>query len=206
MSDAAEPIMISALEHYSYCPRQCGLIHLEQIFDENIYTLRGHDLHRHADEVGGESRGSVRVERALPIWSERLRLVGKADVVEFYDGVPYPVEYKAGEKRNWQHERVQLCAQAICLEEMLGVEVPKGAVYYHASRTRREVEFDAALRVKVASLTKAVREMLEAGRTPPPVYDQRCDKCSLNHSCLPCPVSDRKRVRIALESLFLVED
>jgi CRISPR-associated exonuclease Cas4 len=201
-----EPVMISALEHYSYCPRQCGLIHLEQIFDENLYTLRGHDLHRHADEAGGASHGSVRVERALPIWSERLGLVGKADVVEFHGDIPYPVEYKSGRHRAGRHETLQLCAQALCLEEMLGRKVEKGALYWHGSRERREVAFTEELRRLVATSAEAVRQMLESRTVPPPVNDRRCDKCSLNESCLPQPVAEQERVRRAVRELFSVEE
>jgi CRISPR-associated exonuclease Cas4 len=198
--------MISALEHYSYCPRQCGLIHLEQIFDENLYTLRGHDLHRHADEAGGACHGEVRAERALPIWSERLGLVGKADVVEFRDDIPYPVEYKSGRHRAGRHETLQLCAQALCLEEMFGVAVERGALYWHGSRERREVAFTDELRRQVTEAAEAVRQMLERRIVPPPVNDKRCRDCSLNESCLPQTVAEQGRVRRAVQELFTVEE
>ncbi|NJC87972.1 MAG: CRISPR-associated protein Cas4 [Desulfuromonas sp.] len=202
MSDFSEPVMISALEHYSYCPRQCALIHVEQVWDENLYTLRGRDLHRHADEAGGESRGAVRVERALPIWNERLGLVGKADVVEFVGSIPCPVEYKSGAHRKGRHEELQLCAQALCLEEMFGVPVPKGALYWHGSRERREVAFTDAQRAEVEWVTSAVRDMLEQRHTPPPVNDKRCEGCSLKESCLPAVVAEPERSRSALRGLF----
>jgi CRISPR-associated exonuclease Cas4 len=128
--EGAEPVMISALEHYSYCPRQCALIHIEQTFDENIYTLRGHLAHERVDQTTSRNEDAVRVERGLPLWSKHLGLVGRADVVEFYDENPYPVEYKQGQRRDWQFEAIQLCAQALCLEEMFGLAVPKGAIYY----------------------------------------------------------------------------
>ncbi len=127
-----DPIMISALEHYSYCPRQCSLIHVEQTFDENIYTMRGQALHRRVDEVKSEYQEGVRIERALPLWSHRLGLIGKADVVEFHGKTPYPVEYKHGPRRKKEHDDLQLCAQAICLEEMTGEEAPKGAIFHHS--------------------------------------------------------------------------
>lgn len=206
MAETHDPVMISALEHYSYCPRQCGLIHLEQVWDENLYTLRGHDLHRHADEVGGETHGSVRVERALPIWSERLGLVGKADVVEFHSGVPFPVEYKAGSHRRGHHEELQLCAQALCLEEMFGVVVEKGALYWHGSRERKEVVFTDAMRSQVEAVAASVHELLAGRSLPSPVNDKRCDKCSLNESCLPKPVAETGQVRRALRALFTIEE
>ena len=142
-----EIVLVSALEHYSYCPRQCALIHVEQVFDENLYTLRGRRAHERADEPSSVLEEDVRVERGLPLYSERLGLVGKADVVEFHaEGVPYPVEYKSGPRRQKRHDDIQLCAQAMCLEEMLDVEVERGAVYHYSSRRRREAVFDAELR------------------------------------------------------------
>ncbi|MGY4706961.1 CRISPR-associated protein Cas4 [Candidatus Bipolaricaulota sp. J31] len=123
-------VPISALQHYVYCPRQCALIHVEQIWEENIYTLRGRRAHERVEIPEGIVREGVRVEYALPLWSQRLGLVGRADVVEFPDGVPYPVEHKVGPRRARHADEVQLCAQALCLEEMLGVRVPKGALFY----------------------------------------------------------------------------
>ena len=127
-----DPIMISALEHYNYCPRQCALIHVEQTFDENLYTMRGRAVHDRADEVVTELQEGIRIEKALPLWSKRLGLVGKADVVEFHGELPYPVEYKHGPRREREHDDLQLCAQALCLEEMTGKAVPRGAIYHHS--------------------------------------------------------------------------
>ena len=117
----ADLVMISALQHYSYCPRQCGLIHLDQAWDENLYTLRGRRVHEQVDVPGGETAYGREIERGLPLWSDRLGLIGKADVVEFRDGVPMPVEYKHGPRRQSRHDELQLAAQAVCLEEMFGV-------------------------------------------------------------------------------------
>lgn len=115
-----EPIMISAIQHWSYCPRQCGLIHVEQIFDDNVHTMRGNVEHERVDDPGFDVLEGVRVERALPVWSEELGLVGKCDIVEFHpDGLVYPIEYKHGKKREKIHDDLQLAAQAICLEEMM---------------------------------------------------------------------------------------
>jgi len=130
-----DPIMISALEHYSYCPRQCALIHVEQVWGENLYTMRGRDVHENVDVESSHEVAGIRYERALPLWSKRLNLVGKADLVEFHGETPYPVEYKSGTHRAGHHEALQLCAQAICLEEMFGVPVEKGALFWHGSRS-----------------------------------------------------------------------
>jgi CRISPR-associated exonuclease Cas4 len=197
-----ELVPISALEHWSYCPRQCGLIHLEQTYDENLYTLRGTRAHRAADEAGTDSVRGVRVVRAMPLWSERLGLTGRADAVEFHGETPYPVEYKSGHARRWGHEAVQVCAQAICLEEMLGLPVPAGAVWYHGSRQRREIEFDDDLRALVAETTAAVRAMLAGTRLPESPNDRRCPKCSLFEACLPALAARPSRLRGIMAELF----
>lgn len=202
--DTVEPIMLSALEHYAYCPRQCALIHVEQVWDENLYTMRGRDVHERVDEVSSHELAGVRYERALPVWCRRLNLVGKADLVEFHDGVPYPVEYKSGHRKRGNPETLQLCAQAICLEEMFGVPVPKGALYWHGSRERREVVVTDAMREQVVQTAAAVRELVEKRIVPPPVNDQRCEGCSLKESCLPEVVSAKERGRKAARELFEV--
>ena len=202
--DETELVMISALEHYSYCPRQCALIHLEQTFDENLFTLRGRAVHEQVDEPVVEVMKGVRVERALPLWSNRLGLVGKADVVEFYGEVPYPVEYKHGPRREKEHDNLQLCAQALCLEEMTGQSVPKGAIFHHSSRRRREVEFTLALREKVEQNIVEIRQMLAIRTLPPAVNDARCKNCSLQDSCLPSVVGERARLKQLESTLFLL--
>lgn len=193
-----DPIPVSALQHWHYCPRQCALIHLEQAFDENVHTLRGRAVHAQVDEPGVEDRAGVRVERALPIWSERLGLIGKADVVEFMpDGTPYPVEYKHGSRRKYPRiaecDDIQLAAQAICLEEMTGRPVAEGAIYYARSRRRRVVPVTDTLRSRVAESAAAVRLMLGAGRVPPPAADDRCRACSLLDRCQPSAVIEALR-------------
>jgi CRISPR-associated exonuclease Cas4 len=196
-------VMISALEHYSYCPRQCALIHVEQTFDENLYTLRGRAVHERVDEPVVDFQEGVRVERALPLWSKRLGLIGKADVVEFHGVTPYPVEYKHGSKREREHDDLQLCAQAICLEEMSGKMVLKGAIFYHSSRRRREVEFPVALRIEVEAATEAIRKMMKDKTLPPPVNDSRCRHCSLKESCMPAVVGEKARAAALLRDLFV---
>jgi CRISPR-associated exonuclease Cas4 len=198
-------VLISALEHYSYCPRQCALIHVEQTFDENLYTLRGRMVHENVDLPTEEKKEGVRVERAVPLWSNRLGLIGKSDVVEFYDQVPYPVEYKHGRRRQWGHDDLQVCAQGLCLEEMTGQHVPRGAIYHHGSRRRREVVFDPALRCLVEEAVGAVRRMLKESRLPPPVNDARCRHCSLKESCLPAVLGEPDRLRRARTLLFSVD-
>lgn len=202
LSEEPEWVPISALQHFSYCPRQCALIHLEQTFDENVYTLRGRHVHERVHTETWSTEGDVRVERGLPLWSERLGLVGKADVVEFHDGIPYPVEYKHGPRRAALHDDVQLCAQAMCLEEMLNCSVPKGAIFHYSSRRRREVIFTPELRARVVTITEAVRTLLKSGRLPSPPNDDRCRHCSLLDSCLPGPVGDTRRRERLLSELY----
>ncbi len=184
--EADDPIMISALEHYSYCPRQCALIHIEQAFHDNIHTMRGHAVHRQVDEPGWEAQPGARAERALPVWSDRLGLIGKCDIVEFRaDGSVYLVEYKHGGKRVKLHDDLQLCAQALCLEEMTGKRIDRGAIYHHSSRRRREVAMTEELRKAVEEIVAEIRAMIAAGHLPPPVNDRRCKECSLKDTCQP---------------------
>ncbi len=181
-----DPVPLSALQHYSYCPRQCGLIHVEQAFAENVHTMRGNAVHERVDAPGFEEKTHVRVERALPVWSEKYGLIGKCDVVEFLpDGTPYPVEYKHGAKRVKLHDDMQLAAQAMCLEEMTGKPVPRGAIYHHSSRRRREVSITPGLCAQVVEMADAIRAMLISGHLPPPANDARCKECSLNEICQP---------------------
>lgn len=200
--DAEDPIPLSALQHWSYCPRQCALIHLEQAFAENLHTARGRAVHALVDEPGLERAGRTRIERAMPLWCERLGLIGKADVVEFAaDGTPYPVEYKHGRRRQRRHDELQLAAQALCLEEMTGKPVPAGAIYHHSSRRRREVRIDAALRAEVEAAAFAVRAMLREARLPPPANDARCRECSLIELCQPKPLAEHARYTALLKEL-----
>ena len=200
--------MISALQHYSYCPRQCALIHQEQSFDDNEFTLRGQRAHRRVDSGEISVEEGRRVLRALPLYSERLGLVGKADVVEFLpDGRPYPVEYKQGKRHRREHDDIQLTAQALCLEDMTGFDVPEGAIYHHKSKRRRIVAISPELRQRVENLTQAVRRMLETQTMPPPVDDAAlCHACSLQELCQPELIGARQRIRHLAEQLFEVDD
>lgn len=189
--EALDPVPLSALQHWAYCPRQCGLIHLEQAFDDNLHTLRGQAVHRQVDDPGFEFRRGLRVERALPVWSDALGLIGKADVVEFEpDGTPYPVEYKHGSRHKAAEiaacDDVQLAAQALCLQEMTGRTVAEGALYYAGSRRRRVVTIDKALCQQVQQARHGVAAMLASGVLPPPTTDtRRCKACSLRDRCQP---------------------
>lgn len=190
MFDEDDLIPISALQHYLFCARQCALIHLEQVWSENRQTAEGRIMHERAHETEAESRGAVRIERGVALRSLELGLAGKADVVEFHrtaDGGmrPFPVEYKRGRPKIDDWDRVQLCAQALCLEEMLGVEVPQGAIFYGLPRRREAVDFDEALRAKTAQTAERVRRLFEQGVTPGPEYRKRCDNCSMVELCLP---------------------
>ena len=197
------PVLLSALEHYGYCPRQCALIHREQTYDENIFTLQGNAVHERVDRPGANTAGEVRSEYAVPLWSESLGAIGKADLVEYQGNVPYPVEYKHGPSRRGTPAELQLCAQAMCLEEMLKVEVPKGAIYHHSSRQRREVVFTDDLRKAVVQAIAEVRSILSQDSLPPAVADSRCKNCSLIESCLPFVVSAKDRNRDYHRRLFI---
>lgn len=190
MDDADELIPLSALQHWAYCPRQCALIHLEQVFEDNLYTQRGQAVHARVDQPGVEIRSGLRVERALPVWSERLGLIGKADVVEFLpDGTAYPVEYKHGSRNKKASvaacDDLQLAGQALCLEEMTGKPVPEGALFYASSKRRRCVAVTPELLERVESAAHEIRQMLATRRMPPPVNDDRCRACSLRDLCQP---------------------
>jgi len=207
MNETEDPIMLSALQHWSYCPRQCALIHLEQAFDENVHTMRGNAAHERVDDPGFETFEGVRSERALPVWSEKHGLIGKCDVVEFHpDGHIYPVEYKHGRKRQQAHDDLQLAAQAMCLEEMFGKPVKKGAIYHHTSRRRREVTITPELRQQVECTIADIRAMLACGKLPPPVNDARCKECSLNDICQPQAMSHSSAATTLEQSLYDPED
>lgn len=198
-----DPLPLSALQHWSYCPRQCGLIHVEQVFEDNLHTARGQAVHQLVDAPGYETKAGVRVERALPLWSDRLGLIGKADWVEFHpDGTVFPVEFKYGRKRQRLHDDLQLAAQALCLEEMLGRSVPRGAIYHASSHRRREVEITAQLRRRVEESVAAIRAMLASGVLPAPADDGRCRECSLNALCQPHALARRDAQRQQRAALY----
>lgn len=200
MYDEDDLLPLSALQHLLFCERQCALMHIEQVWDENRLTMEGRILHERVHESGDESRGNVRIVRGLRLRSRQLGLSGMADVVEFHraeDGawIPFPVEYKRGKPKADPCDAVQLCAQAICLEEMLSVAVPAGALFYGATRRREDVAFDAELRRLTEETARRLHSFLEARVTPPPVLLPRCDNCSLKELCLPKGVGARSVAR-----------
>jgi len=212
---------ISALQHLAFCERQWALIHLEGAWAENQLTAEGRVMHDRAHEPGTESRGDVRIARGLRLRSLRLGLSGIADVVEFHrcappggprtkdepvlpggvslPGVhglwsPFPVEYKRGRPKSGPCDEIQLCAQALCLEEMLGVPVPAAALFYGKPVRRFEVALTTSLREETERLASRVHELMCLGVTPPPVYEKKCDSCSLFSLCMPKRFSKRPAV------------
>jgi CRISPR-associated exonuclease Cas4 len=193
-------LMLSALQHLLFCPRQCALIHIEQLWSENRLTAEGRILHERVHTASRESRRQIRVEFDLPIRSLILGISGRADVVEFHlkeNGVwqPFPVEYKRGRPKGDDCDRVQLCAQAMCLEEMLNVSVPRGALFYGKKQRRLEVALDASLRRKTTETATALHELFESTVTPPPVYSRRCERCSFIDLCLPRSIGKKRTVQ-----------
>lgn len=207
LTEGAEPIAVSALNQYAYCPRRCALIFMDGEFEDNLHTQRGTAEHDRADQTFHlcDVEG-VRLEYALPVWSRRLGLSGRCDVVEFHpDGTVYPVEYKHGKKQKWLNDDLQLAAQALCLEEMLHVSIAHGAIFHKGSLHRREVEFTTTLRREVEEAAHAIHELLTSGHLPPPINNQRCPECSLKNICLPAVVAEKERCRRAARELFATE-
>ena len=177
-----------------YCKRRAALIHIEQIWSENRFTAEGRLAHDHVHSAGHEIRGDVRIARDLSLRSLRLGLIGKADVVEFHGATLYPVEHKRGHSKTNRCDEVQVCAQALCLEEMLGKPVPEGALFYGEPRRRTLVTFDPALRAETEAAAARLHRLLESGRTPPAVYDKaKCERCSLLDLCKPKAGGDVSR-------------
>jgi len=206
---------ISALQHWVFCPRQCGLIHLEQAWEENRLTAEGRRLHERVHEADDENRPGVRIVRGLRIHSFRLGLIGQADVVEFHQssqGIelqgaaglwqPLPVEYKRGRPKHDRCDEVQLCAQAVCLEEMLQVNITEGAFFYGKPRRRKLVEFTDALRRQTEQTARQVHELLDSGQTPTALYGKKCKSCSLYSRCMPKTTGVKKKIDLYLEKAF----
>ncbi len=199
MEDAVRLIPLSALQHYLFCPRQCALIHLEQQWAENRYTAEGRILHERADRLGHERRRGVHTAMALPLASQAHGLTGVADVVEFDESrqpaVVRPIEYKRGRPKAHRADEVQLCAQALCLEEMLNVEIEHGALFYGKTRRRKDVPFDDELRALTLEVIASTRALFDGNRTPPTVYEaKRCDRCSLLDACQPQVMGKQRSV------------
>ena len=198
-----ELIPLSALNHFLYCRRRAALIHIEGIFVDNQHTLQGNIVHEHADLPSYDFAKGVTLLRALPVWSERLGLSGKCDIVEQHPGgALVPVEYKKGKRRHFDNDDVQLCAQALCLEEMFARPVERGAVFHAASKRRREVEFTAELRALTEQTAAEVHALLSSDSVPPAVLKPQCAECSLYEVCLPQLTSHPPGLDRAMRRLF----
>lgn len=200
MYSDSDLLPISALQHIVFCERQCALIHIERQWKENLLTAEGKILHERTDKEEVESRGNIRIARGLLLQNRQIGIFGRADVVEFHKSIddngvclsdvtgkwhPYPVEYKRGKPKTDRCDEVQLCAQALCLEEMLEVTIPEGALYYGTPRRRTVINLDNDLRNKTMVLVIRLRKLIESRVTPKAVYEKRCDNCSLVDICMP---------------------
>ena len=202
-------IPLALLNQFVFCPRRAALMAVDGVFIHNAHTLEGTFQHERAHDGGESSLPGVRVVRALPLFSRSLGLVGKADVVEFRRGeageIPYPVEYKHGQRHRWDNDDVQLCGQAICIEEMFGLPVPTGAVFHVSSKRRREVRFDENLRRTTRQAVIGIRQLLSGRAVPRAVLHPRCDGCSLRTACMPEVRSDNSAVTGLIDRLFHVK-
>ena len=186
-------VPISAIEHHAYCPRQCALIHGDGVWTDNAHTVQGTRDHRRVDSGRHRRERGRLVLRSIPLWSERLGLSGRADAVEVTGAEVVPVEYKSG-VRHGRAADLQLCAQALCLEEMLGVSIPAGFVWYGGPRRRERVSFSDNLRAVVGEAIRQIRAQLVSGSLPLASNDQRCRECQLAPHCLPELASGQRRV------------
>lgn len=198
-------IMISALQHYLFCPRQCGLIHIDDVWQENLYTVRGDILHEKVDTYTYESRGNVKTVRGLKIHSFNYGLAGQCDVVEFIktqEGVQiFPVEFKAGKPKEDFTDKVQLCAQVLCLEEMLNTTINKAAFFYGKIRRREQVEIDFYLRNYTIDIIAEVHALIKSRKVPIIEYSAKCRNCSLISYCQPKAMNQRK-LKLYINQLY----
>lgn len=192
-------LMLSGIQHFVFCKRQCGLIHLEQVWNENMLTLEGQALHERVDKPETENRPNIKIERGLSIKSERLKLFGRADLVEFHDQKPFPVEYKRGKPKQGLEDKIQLCAQAFCLEETFSCEILKGALFYGKEKRRQEVEFDADLRIQTIKAAEGFHKMMKNNLLPETEFGPKCKNCSLIEICM--PESEGIKIEEYLETL-----
>jgi CRISPR-associated exonuclease Cas4 len=196
---------LSALNDLLFCERRCALHRIEQVWIDNGHTLQGSAGHSHAHQAPArpELDAGNRIARNMWLSSTRLRLVGRTDVVEFRPE-PFPIEYKRGRRRKWDNDDVQLCAQALCLEEMLSVAVPAGAIYHLSSRRRRDVVFDAALRQRTEDAARRLHELLDSRVTPPAILKPRCRGCSLRSLCMPEVLSEVRPMQQYCQRLYQI--
>ena len=178
-------VPIAALNQYAYCPHRCWRMFCAGGFEDNQYTLEGTGLHERVHSVGSGQREEIWQVRAVWLKSDRYGLIGKSDLIEEQNGELYPVEYKRGKQGEFDNDALQVCAQALCLEEMSGRTIARGFVYYAHSRQRQLVDIDESLRETTLSALGAVRQLLRSGVMPLPIYSKRCRGCSLYQQCLP---------------------
>lgn len=215
MYSEEELLPLSGLQHLLFCERRAALVLIEQQWEENLFTAEGNNLHDKVDKVTSEFSGGIRIARSLPLRSLKLGLVGKADVVEFHKKKqsennprlsdipsiwqPIPIEYKRGKLRHEEGYEIQLCAQAICIEEMLGVSILYGAIYFGRDRRRLEIYFDDKLRSQVIFASLRLHELINKGVTPPAILLPKCKGCSMFDICLPSTMTGKKSVRKYLD-------
>jgi len=187
MFTESQLLPLSALQHYLYCPRQTALIHLEQAWAENRFTAEGNVAHKRAHDAPDESRPGVRITRSLPVRSLTLGISGQCDIVEFHkNGTVIPVEYKRGKPKSHRADEVQLCAQALCLEEMLNIQIPQAFLYYGKRKRRTPIDLNKELRQLTADTAALLHHLIDSRQTPHAEYDKRrCDACSLINLCQP---------------------
>lgn len=178
-------ITIASLNHYAYCPHRCWRMFCLGEFNDNQYTIEGTNLHERVHTLGQETREETWQVRAIWLKSEQYNLIGKSDLIESNSGQLYPIEYKRGQRREWDNDELQVCAQALCLEEMTGQTIMTGYVYYAYSHQRQEVQISDQLRATTISTIQAVQILLETGIMPQAIYSKRCQGCSLYSCCLP---------------------
>jgi len=207
MNDTPDPVFLSSLNEYTYCKRRFFLMHAEGEFADNVHTIKGTLEHERVDQLHHEVRSGVRIVFALPVWSDRLGLSGRCDVVEFHpDGAIYPVEYKHGKRKQWLNDDLQLTGQAFCLAEMHNQPIPQGAIFHTQSRRRRELEIDATLINQLEQTVAEIRDLLASGKTPPPLENtRRCTECSLKDICQPELFKSVDRIKQLGETLFDVD-
>ncbi len=201
-------IQLSAVQHYVFCPRQCGLIHVHGLWAENLFTTRGQILHERVDSGEDDFRDGKHIARSITIISNRLGLSGRADVVEFskHDGkvFPYPVEYKSGKPKNNISDSAQLCAQALCLEEMMNIKIERAAFYYGKPRKRHEIELTGSLRTATENIIEKVHLMVKTRIVPEAKQDKRCKLCSLKDICMPS--IGNKKISYYLKGLYKTDE
>lgn len=202
-----DEIPIAALQHWLFCPRQYGLIHLDRIWQENQFTVEGRLLHERPDSGLGEKRPGIKIMRAVEVSSKVHGFAGIADVVELHGGMPYPVEYKRGKPKDHRADEVQLCAQTLCLEEMFNCTIAEGALFYGKTRRRKLIAIDKDLRALTQAIAQEVRASRQSGFIPLPVYEtSRCDRCSLISHCQPRILSKKRKIAAWLSQAIAREE